>query len=210
MKIHEVEQGTLDWLRLHIGIPTASGLDNLLDSKFALRTGEMPKTYLFKKVAESWRGQPLVSINNNGGWSTEQGMIVEEEARPFFELETGLSVRRVGFITSDDGRCGCSPDGMISDDCGLEIKSPEPYTHVKYLMGETVPKEYAAQVYGSMFVTGASGWIFMSYRRGFPALIVHAKRDEEIMEKIGAAITRFHEEFDKAMQKLKERAKSAR
>src|SRR5574338_1006857 len=62
MKIHEVEQGTLDWLRLHIGIPTASGLDNLLDSKFALRTGEMPKTYLFKKVAESWRGQPLVSI----------------------------------------------------------------------------------------------------------------------------------------------------
>lgn len=203
MIVHDCEQNTLDWLRLHIGIPTASGLANLVDSKFDLRTGEMPHTYVFKKVAESWRGQPLVSINSSGGWSTEQGMIVEDEARPFYELETGTKVRQVGFITSDDGRCGCSPDGLISDDCGLEIKSPEPYTHVKYLMGGCVPKEYTAQVYGSMFVTGAKEWVFMSYRRKFPPLIVTVQRDESIMEKIGKAIDRFHEEFNKAMEKLK-------
>lgn len=199
MVIHDVSQNTLDWMNLHVGIPTASGLDNLLTPEFELRKGEMPRTFLYRKVAEAWRGQPLIELNN---FSVEQGLIVEEEARPFFELETNQEVRQVGFITTDDGLCGCSPDGLIGDDNGLEIKSPAAHTHVKYLLEGELPKEYRCQVHGSMFVTGYPRWTFMSYRRKFPPLILEIARDEEIISKIGAAITEFHQRLAEARERI--------
>src|SRR5574337_1145704 len=141
MKIHDVEQSSIEWLKLHIGIPTAGGLDNLLTPEFELRKGETPKTYVYKKVAEAWRGKPLVDLSASS-WAMEQGLILESEAIPFYELTTGRKVTRVGFITTDDGRFGCSPDGIIVDHpgcftaegcpgLGIEIKCPSPHVHVK-------------------------------------------------------------------------------
>ncbi len=223
MKIHDCEQGTLEWAKLHFGIPTASGLDNLLTPELELRKGEMPKTYVYKKVAEKLQGRPLVDLSASS-FMMEQGMIIESEARPWFELEYEKKVRQVGFITTDDGRFGCSPDGLIQTqysvgetigargyafvdgigyDCGLEIKSPAAHTHVKYLCGGALPKEYAAQVLGSMFATGFKKWIFVSYRRGFPALVLEIQRDEKAMSAIANAIDSFHSGFDRAMQRIK-------
>ncbi len=203
MIIHDnVEQNSLDWLKLHIGIPTASAFDNLVKADFSPRTGEMPRTYLYKKVAELWRGQPLGDFST---FATEQGHIVEEEARPFFELETNQKVRQVGFITNDDKTAGCSPDGLIVDtgaDCGLEIKCPAAHTHVKYLLEGKLPAEYAAQVHGSMYVTGYDRWMFMSYRRKFPPLILEVQRDEEIITKIHLAVNKFTEEIEAAREQI--------
>jgi hypothetical protein len=204
MKIHPVEQGTLDWLRLHIGIPTASGLDQLVDSNFDLRKGEMPRTYVYTKLAEQWRGKPLVSLNTStGSFSTEQGMILEDEGRPYFTLETGRKVKTVGFITTDDNTFGCSPDGLIiEEECGIEIKCPAAHTHVRWLVEGVVPKDYVAQVHASMFVTGYPQWVFMSYRRGFPPLILEVKRDEAIQAKIALAIKDFHKRLAEAREKM--------
>jgi hypothetical protein len=184
----------------HVGIPTASGFDNLLTPKFELRKGEMPKSYLYRKVAEKWRGQPLVGFT--GVFDVEQGSILEEEALPFFELETGKKVTRVGFITTDDGRAGCSPDGLLEVG-GLEAKCPAAHTHVKYLLSGALPDEYAAQVFGSMYVTGAPEWTFLSYRRKFPSLILTILRDEQIMERIAQALELFQQAFDNAMERVK-------
>ncbi len=200
MKIHDVQQGTLEWTKLHFGIPTASGMDNLLTPEFELRKGELPKTYVFKKVAEKLQGRPLIDLSASS-FMLEQGMIIEEEARPWFELEYDTKVHQVGFVSTDDGRFGCSPDGLIGD-CGLEIKSPAAHTHVKYLVNGVLPKEYAAQVYGSMFATGFKKWIFVSYRRGFPALVLEIQREEKAMTMIEAAINGFHFDFARAMERI--------
>ncbi len=200
MKIHDCQQGTLEWTKLHFGIPTASGLDNLLTPEFELRKGELPKTYVYKKVAEKLQGRPLIDLSASS-FMLEQGMIIEEEARPWFELEYDTKVHQVGFISADDGRFGCSPDGLIGD-FGLEIKSPAAHTHVKYLVNGVLPKEYVVQVYGSMFVTGFKRWMFASYRRGFPALVLEIQRDEKAMSAIANAIDSFHREFDRAMERI--------
>ena len=202
MKIHDCEQGTLEWTKLHFGIPTASGLDNLITPEFELRKGETPKTYIYKKVAEKLQGRPLIDLSASS-FMLEQGMIVEEEARPWYALEYDKHVRQVGFITTDDGRFGCSPDGLIEgEDCGLEIKSPAAHTHVKYLVNGVLPREYVAQVYGSMFVTGFKKWIFVSYRRGFPALVLEIHSDLCAMTQIEFAVHCFHKDFDNAMQRI--------
>ncbi len=205
MVIHDCKQGELAWAKLHFGIPTASGLDNLLTPEFELRKGELPKTYVYKKVAEKLQGRPLIDLSASS-FMLEQGMIVEEEARPWYALEYDKRIKQVGFITTDDGRFGCSPDGLIEgeegEDCGLEIKSPAAHTHVKYLVNGALPKEYACQVMGSMFATGFQKWIFVSYRRGFPALVLEIHRDEKAMSMIRAAINQFHGDFERAMERI--------
>jgi len=196
VKIHDCEQGTLEWTKLHFGIPTASGLDNLITPEFELRKGETPKTYIYKKVAEKIQGRPLIDLSASS-FMLEQGMIVEEEARPWYALEYDKHIRQVGFITTDDGRFGCSPDGLIEgEECGLEIKSPAAHTHVKYLVNGVLPKEYVAQVFGSMYVTGFKKWIFVSYRRGFPALVLEIYRDQKAMDAIAHAIDVFHRDLN--------------
>jgi len=202
MKIHDCEQNTLEWSRLHFGIPTASGLDSLLTPEFELRKGETPKTYVFKKVAEKLQGRPLIDLSASS-FMLEQGMIVEEEARPWYQLEYDKRIKKVGFITTDDGLFGCSPDGLIEgEDCGIEIKSPAAHTHVKYLVNGVLPKEYVTQVYGSMYATGFKRWIFVSYRRGFPALVLEIVTDERLMNLISLAIQSFHENFNFAMKRI--------
>jgi hypothetical protein len=192
-------QGSVDWAIARSGIPTASEFDNLLTPEMKPRTGAMPESYLAKKVAEAWQGGPLAQLNV---FDVEQGKILEDEAVPWFELEYSTPIQRIGLITTDDGRCGCSPDGLIGEDGGIEIKCPAVHTHVGYLLKGTLPKEYAAQVYGSMFVTGRKWWKFLSYRRRLPALVLTVERDEEIMETISETIEAFIDRFDSAMDRL--------
>lgn len=201
MKIHnEVQQGSNEWLALHIGKPTASEFHNLVDTKFEQRNGAMPHTYLCKKVAEAYRGQPLPGF---GSWATEQGQILEEEARAFYDIEYGERVEQVGFVEDDLGRFGCSPDGLIGDDGGIEIKCPETHTHVSYLLKGTLPNDYSAQVHFSIFVTGRKWWKFFSYRRKFPPLLLTIQRDEEIMAKIQKSMDTFQEKFTTSLTKIK-------
>lgn len=199
MKIHEAQQGTLAWIMARTGIPTASEFDNLVTPEFKIRTGETPRTYLAKKVAEKWSGTPLP------GWNTidmDLGKMLEGEAIPAYELLTDQKIERIGLITTDDGTIGCSPDGMFADGTGIEVKCPEMHTHVKYLLAGTLPKEYAAQVHGAMFVTGASHWTFMSYCRLFPALILTVERDDEVQMSLSQALGCFLETMAEAMAKL--------
>lgn len=201
MKVHtEFEQGSASWMIARSGIVTASELDALVSPTWKIRTGEGPKSYMYKKLAEVWIGGPLPSVQ--GIFDLEQGKILEEEAKPFYTVTTGETVRNVAFIETDDRRAGCSPDGLIGDFCGIEIKCPRIDTHIGYLLANEVPGEYLAQIHGSMFVTGFPRWKFMSYRRNFPPLILTVERDEEIIATIAEALDVFHEAFDDCMARL--------
>lgn len=201
MIIHDnIEQGTHEWHLLRLGKPTASEFSNIITPKFEARTGEMPFTYLCKKVAERFHGKPLPQPFT---FAMEQGEILEDQARAWLEMDQGITVKQVCFIESDDRRFGCSPDGLIGEDGGLELKCPEAHTHVKYLLKGELPPEYATQVHGCMFVTGRKWWKFLSYRRGFPAFLITVERDESIMQKINLAVSAFCDRIDEEIQKLK-------
>lgn len=203
MKQHFIQQGHLDWFKLRMGKVTASEAGNLLTPEFAPRTGEMPKTYLYSKLAEVWREKPMIFT---GSWATDQGNVREEEAIPWLALEKEWKIKEGGFIETDDGLAGCSPDGLVGDDLGIECKSPEPVNHVRYLMEGVLPKAYTVQVHFSLFVTGFPRWLFFSYQRGFPPLILTVERDEAIMSKISEALSVYHAAFEKAKAKLGEYA----
>jgi hypothetical protein len=201
MIIHKVKQGSNLWSLLRAGIPTASELGNLITPKWEIRTGKMPATYLAEKVAEHWQGGPLPGFT---AFATDQGAIMESEARNWINFELNTDVERVGFITADDGRFGCSPDGLLGADGGLELKCPEAHTHASYLLDGDVPDKYTAQVHGCMYVTGRPWWMFVSYRRHFPTLAIKIMRDEKIQKTIHEAVLGFQELFDNAIRKMEQ------
>lgn len=203
MKIHECAQGEAEWLQLRVGKVTASELSQIVTSAFAQRKGEMPFTYLCKKVAEAYRGKPLPD-DQFYSHDTEQGQMLEDEARRYFCFTYDHErITNAGFVEHDNGFFGCSPDALIGEDDGVEIKCPRAKTHVKYLLDGELPAEYAAQVHGSIYATGRRQWTFFSYARGFPPFMLKVKRDEEICQKIGAAIDAFRIQFETALERLR-------
>lgn len=201
MKIHDVIQGEAEWVALRLGKVTASEMGNLITPEWKIRTGEMPRTYLCEKLAEAWRKQPLPGFS---AWSTEQGELLEAEAWSWYALEYDEEIKRVGFCETDDSKAGCSPDGLLGSEGGIEIKCPGAVNHVKWLLAGELPKDHAVQVHASLYVTGRAWWRFLSYHRGFPKLVVTVKPEPSIMQKIKAALDGFYYAFDEAMTRLKE------
>lgn len=203
MKIHtNIEQNSVDWLLIRSGKVTASEMDALISPLGKIRTGDGVTTYLNQKLCERWMGGPLPAVV--GVFDMEQGKLLEERAKPAFTLHTGIEIQSVGFIETDDGRAGCSPDAMIGDSSGVEIKCPRMDTHIGYLLSGELPKQYVAQVQGSMFVTGCKQWHFFSFHRAFPPLHIVVDRDEEFMQSLQTALIVFNRKMDEAMKRLED------
>lgn len=200
MKIHgEVQQGSDEWLQLRCGKVTASELHNIMKLDGTLRTGEGPHKYLCAKAAEIYRGRPEFA---KGSWTMDQGHFREAEAVPWFEMRYDVDVQRVGFIDADLPLFGCSPDGLIGDHSGLEVKCPEPTAHVRYLLADEVPSEYFLQVHASLLVSGRPQWRFLSYHRDFPKLVLTVERDEKLMSTMAESIATFTAKLTAAVETL--------
>lgn len=197
----DIEQGSALWLAARAGIPTASELGKILKKDFTLRTGEGPQTYLMTKLAERYLRRPLQSL---GSWAMEQGSLLEEDAWPTLAFELGVEIERVGLCTTDDGKIGCSPDGIIwtPTPIGVEIKSLQPVNHLKCLLSGEVPEDYIWQIHGGMYVTGFTSWYFYAYSKLFPTLIKKVERDEEIMAKLDAHLGVFNRLLDAEYERL--------
>lgn len=204
MIIHDCIQGEAEWSVLRAGKVTASEADRILTPEFKARTGETPKTYLYQKTAEAYKGRPVTAFST---WEIEQGQTLEDEARKWFEFQFDQYVmRNAGFCEREDLPCGCSPDALLEGEDGnggLEIKSVQDVNHTRYLLEGKLPKDYTVQVHFCMYVTGAPWWYFLSYRRGYPKFVLRVDRDESICEKIHAAVEDFSAELKAAIEKLR-------
>lgn len=201
MIIHPAAPNSLEWLQARVGIPTASELDQILTPKFKVRTGEMPWSYCYRKLAEKWCGSTVAGYQSI---DMEIGRVLEGEALPSYEILRDVKIERVGLVLTDDGRFGASPDGIIGEDCGIEIKCPRADTHIQYLLGGCVPEDHMLQVQGGLFATGFTKWVFMSYHRRMLPLIVNVERNREMQDAITAALTVFHDNFNSEWERMVE------
>ena len=176
MRIIDCEQGSPEWWQCRQGIPTASGFDRIVTPA----KGELSKqadAYIYELIADRIMGVPE-NVESFTSREMQYGIDTEPEARAWYQMETGLMVRKVGFCVADDGSIGCSPDGLVDPDGGLELKCPLAKTHVGYLMQGGLPAEYKLQVHGSLVVTGRSWWDFVSYCPGIKPVMIRVEPDE--------------------------------
>lgn len=199
MKIHsDIQQGTPEWHKLRTG--------RITGTRIAKMAGGKPATVdnlCYEVAAERLTGQ-----SSDNGYVSEvmaRGVELEAEARSAFSVEYLLPVTEVGFVEVDD-LFGVSPDGLIGDDSGLELKCPLPHTHLKYLMaGETAWRAYRWQVQGGLWATGRSYWYFVSYCPAFeqPLHVNIVETDEDDQKKISESAAKCREKITEIVNKVK-------
>lgn len=168
-----VKQGSEEWFEARRCVVTASEYSKVITS-----TGKPSKQqagYLAALIAE-------MQTNNTDTFSNhwmERGIILEKDARQFYEMKNNVTVEQVGLIYKDDEKLiACSPDGLLPGR-GLEIKCPAYATHKKYLKQNKLPSAYVAQVQGSMWVTGLDKWDFLSYHPDLDPLLITIDKDDD-------------------------------
>ena len=196
-------QGSPEWLADRCGVASASRFASIMAT---IKTGEAAerRNYRTDLVVERLTGKPLESFQTA---AMKQGTEREPLARIAYESFTGNLVEQVGFCRHDSIKAGASPDGLIDDDGGLEIKCPERSAHLRYLQQDMEPPEYTWQIQGGMWITGRAWWDFVSYNPDFPehlSLIVRRiYRKDDLIEKLAAEVTKFLSEVDAEAERVR-------
>lgn len=200
MKTLQMKQGSGEWLAARLGVVTASEMDALVSPEGKVRDGKGVDSYLYKKLCEKILG---FASGGGGSFATDQGTLLETEARPWYEFTYDRKVDVVGFCVTDDGRLGCSPDGLVGEDGGLEIKCFQPEHSLEVFLKKAMPKENIIQVQASFFVTGRKWWDWVSYSRQWSPLVIRVEPDPKLQAAIKEATDAFFQRFDLAYAQIK-------
>jgi len=198
-QIVECEQGSPEWFAARLGLPTSSEFATVMAKGRDGGASVTRKAYLNKLAGEILTGEPAESYTNV---HMERGKLQEEEAREAYSFMKDAEPQLVGFIVN--GPKGCSPDSLIGDDGGLEIKTALPHIQVERLLRGELPAEHRSQVQGNLWVTERKWWDFVSYCPRLPLLVVRVERDEEYIAKISKAVDAFNEELATTVQFIRQ------
>lgn len=152
-----IEQRSEAWFQVRAGKITASNVGAILGVN-PYRTREDVMRAMVREV----HGAESEFVTNQ---AIQWGVYNEDGALIDFSFKTGLEVQKAGFIPYEDW-AGCSPDGLIGDDSGVEAKCPfslrTAHCPVPFKSLAEQP-HYEAQVQFSMFVTQRKTWNFFQW-----------------------------------------------
>lgn len=200
MKVYNLQQGTPAWLLVRMGVPTASNFGKIItpDGK----PSRQSEDYLDELVGQLMSGKPEETYKSA---AMKRGNELEPYAVEYYEHWTNRLTQEVGFVTTDDGRVGCSPDRVVQGGEGLlEIKCPMHKQHIKNLKSGTIDRKYFPQVQGQLLLTKRKWCDFVSYHPDMPASIVRVERDEKFLDLLMHELDSFLEAQDRDINKLRE------
>ena len=204
MRIFDCEQNSAEWFWARTGRITASRMCDLMAT--LKRGGEAAsrRDYRAQLVAERLTGK-----TEDRYLSKEMQFGIEQEpfARTAYEIRTENMVDQAGFIFHPRlDFSGASPDGLIGQDGGLELKCPKTTTHLAYLAAGTVPKEYEHQLLWNMACAEREWWDFASFDPRLPEklrlFIVRMPRDEARIGEIEQEVLTLNSEIQDVCAQL--------
>ena len=199
MIIDTAIQGTPEWMKARIGIPTSSNFDNIVTTK-----GEPSKQrekYLYTLSAERVSGVKEETYQN---FAMQKGIEREAESRRMYELMSGNTVVECGLCYQDERKLwGASPDGLIGEDGAFEVKNPTAAVAVGYLLEGKLPTSYFVQVQGQLLVTGRKWVDFLSFYQGLRPLLIRVEPDKVFQIKLQVELELFCTELNQIVERIK-------
>ena len=196
--ILQCPQGSPEWAKARLGIPTASMFSAVLA---AAKDGKERKTrdmYLRKLAGELLTGDPM---ENYQAPDFERGKQMEAEARNFYAFTTEDTIEQVGFIRN--GNKGCSPDSLIGSDGMLELKTAFPHILIDKILRDEFPPEHRAQCQGNLLVADRE-WIDIGiYWPKMPMFVKRAHRDANYLRNLSDEIDIFNAELHELVEKIR-------
>jgi len=151
---HNIEQGSPEWFELKADKMSASNATAIGANGDGLVT-------LCKGIVNN-----ILKVNEEEGYTNsimDRGVRLEPVARIGYELKTGLKVNEIGFVTNNKYKnVGASPDGLIGNDGGCEIKARNAIKHLSLILGETKEIPFN-QIQMSLLITEREWWDFVSF-----------------------------------------------
>jgi len=202
-------QYSSEWWTVRRGVPTASQFDKIITPK-GWEPSKGAATYIAELCAETADLRPNWFSERPMNPAQRHGLDTEPKARRYYEYaltEAGEldRVQQVGFIHTDDGRFGASPDGLVWLKDGrrgaLELKCPQLNTQSKYLLKGDLPASYKPQVHGQLLIGNFDFVDFLSYAEGLDPLLIRVFPDEDTL-KLRDALESFNLLYNAALAKL--------
>jgi putative phage-type endonuclease len=160
-----MEQRSNEWFQARCGSLGASIVGDALSR--LKRSNERTKAafdLMYELAAERLTGVPAKRVN-----ALHWGVEHEDEARKAYAFLTNAPVIKCGLIPHPTiPGAHASPDSLVGDDGGLEIKCPTSSVHLQTLLAKAVPEERLAQIHWNMACSGRAWWDFLSYDPRFP------------------------------------------
>ncbi len=190
----DVEQLTDSWFEAKAGIPSVSRFADFITpakgdySKSAVR-------YIARLIRETVSGP----VHGYTSEAMMHGIVTEAEARAWYELKYDCDVEQVGLILNKGA--AWSPDGRVAPKGAIEIKCPEPETHIMWLLNGGLPVEHKPQCHGALLI-GELDWLdFVSYCPGYRSLVIRVVPND-YTAKVEKALAQFLEQYAAAKQKV--------
>jgi hypothetical protein len=148
MKIYDdFEQRSQKWFeikKLHLSASHATAIR---------ANGKGLETYVKDLVREYYSSGVYEEFSDElNNRHTARGNKFEDMARQIYELETGYTVRQVGFIEMSP-HIGVSPDGLINKNGLIEIKCMGDKRFYEYLTSEKIDSDHYNQMQMQLYVT---------------------------------------------------------
>jgi hypothetical protein len=198
LQIIDCEQGTPEWFKARMGIPTASEFATVMAKGKGGGESKTRRTYMLKLAGELLTDEPAESYTNA---HMERGKVMEDEARNYYAFRKNIEPQRVGFLRNGDK--GCSPDSLLDTGGMLEIKTTLPHLLIEKLISGDFPPEHKAQCQGQLWVSERDWIDICVYWPKLPPLIVRAGRDNGYIAQMAGEVARFNDELQEIVARIR-------
>lgn len=209
--IHTMDQGSDEWIAVKLGVPSASEFHKIVANSTGelsrsrsnkKEIGDVAKKYAYRLVAETLLGRPLEKPPGTP-WAMARGKELEPLAIQQYSFSNDVEIRKVGFVTTDDGRLGCSPDGLIiGARGGIEVKCTLDESHMGILI-DGPGDDYTPQVMGCLAIAELEWWELFAYHPELPPRTIRVVRNEPYIAKLGDALAEFLDVRDAMLLKAR-------
>lgn len=200
----EIEQGTTEWHRMRAGVITASKVHDIIKKGRAKGSYSAARqVYMNELIAQVCTGLlPDELTAKQVIWGKDN----EPKALALYDPFEEKSIHQIAFIYGMDMRCGVSPDALVNDNGGLEIKCPWTTSqYIDQLLGGVPKPEYLTQMQYSMWLTKREYWDFANYdprmKKNNIKIVTH-EPDLKLFEIFDNEIPKFIEDMDKKLESI--------
>lgn len=198
-------QRSPEWYSWHAGKLGCSDLGDVLATGKSGGPSTTRQNLMVGLVCERLTGRYEPNFHTK---DIDHGVEFEGVGRSEYEARKGVMVLEDGGKEHDTIKgWGCSPDGLISTDGGLEIKCPKQSTHMKTILYGTFNIRYLYQMTGGVIIYDREYWDFESYHPYFPdnisCYIKRFYRKDLPIDKVKSGVVQFLDELNDMVEKVK-------
>lgn len=192
------EQGSEAWFKMKLGVLSASNASQIV----AKVGSETRLTYMAELVAQVCTADFREISSKHMEWGKDH----EDAARSYYEFSNGVEIQKLCFVFKDGSRReGCSPDGIVTVNKGVEIKCSWNTAHfIKFLCEEKTKPEFIWQNQFTLRCMEAEVWDFAQYdprMRRNPMHVTTVELDLDKQRTLADAVPQFIHDMDKMLAK---------